>query len=95
MSDVIEIPGGYLRRVVTLDPRGRYYVVCNKHPVRYVNEVYFSDTVFTLLHKGEIETIMKRTAVEALRQCPWCLEEEKKSFKEEHKKSRFPEGSEL
>jgi hypothetical protein len=65
------------------DTFGRSYVICDKHPDKYI-PVDFS---FSSLEHNVLT--LQKAAIEALRNCPDCLEIEAV------KNTRFPEGAEL
>lgn len=87
----IQIVGGRVVYVESfMSPYGRYYVLCDKHPDVFHNEIYFS---MLDLRKKEVSDLIVKTAYDVLRQCPWCKSEQ--AEKDTQQKTRFPEGAEL
>lgn len=91
-NEVVEtVKGGRLVYVMScMDPAGRYFVLCDKHPAFNI-QVYFSFLVERTA--SEHKSFIEKTATEALKQCQWCKAEQKE--KDQYQTTRFPEGAEL
>lgn len=88
---ISKVEGGRLVFVMScIDTAGRYFVLCDKHPA-FNLQVYFS--VLVERRADDYKRLIEDTALEALRQCPWCVSDRK--VKDAYQNTRFPEGAEL